>query len=79
MADRGKEPITDGARGMDALWENQENINRRIDDLSADIQRLIVEMRREFNLIRARQPQAQPLQVEQEEVRPMRRRGLVAN
>ncbi|PKU64656.1 hypothetical protein MA16_Dca014510 [Dendrobium catenatum] len=72
MTDRGKEPISEGARSIDAIWANQENLNCRIDELLADVQRLTVEIRCEFNLIRARQPPQLPPQVDQQGIRPMR-------
>ncbi|KAL0923632.1 hypothetical protein M5K25_007697 [Dendrobium thyrsiflorum] len=68
MTDRGKEPITDEVRSLDALWANQDNVNRKLDELAADLQRFTVEIRREFNLNRARQPQQQPPPFEQPEV-----------
>ncbi|KAI0496820.1 hypothetical protein KFK09_023144 [Dendrobium nobile] len=55
MGDRGK-AATEESRTIDSLWANQENLNRQIDDIAADVQRLTVEFRREFNLLRARPP-----------------------
>ncbi|KAH0456606.1 hypothetical protein IEQ34_014513 [Dendrobium chrysotoxum] len=59
MADHGKEPATEGGRSIETLWANQENLNRRLGELATEVQQLTVEIRREFNLIRARQPQQQ--------------------
>ncbi|KAH0468233.1 hypothetical protein IEQ34_003266 [Dendrobium chrysotoxum] len=54
MMDRGKEPATEEVRTLEMLWANQESVHCRIDEVAADVQRLTVEIRREFNLIRAR-------------------------
>ncbi|XP_028549531.1 uncharacterized protein LOC114579365 [Dendrobium catenatum] len=78
MADRGKEPITEEVRSLDALWANQKNLDRRLDDLSADLQKLAVDIRHEFNLIRARPPPFHPPVAEPQGVRPLRRRGVTA-
>ncbi|PKU80524.1 RNA-directed DNA polymerase [Dendrobium catenatum] len=55
MSVRGKDPVSEENRNLEALWASQDNINRRLDALTADVQRLTVEVRREFNLNRARQ------------------------
>ncbi|KAI0520338.1 hypothetical protein KFK09_007810 [Dendrobium nobile] len=68
MADRGKQPVTDDVPSTDVIWANQKDINRRLDDLAADVQRLMLEVRREFNLIKARLPQ-----------QPVLREGTPAN
>ncbi|XP_020702245.1 uncharacterized protein LOC110113876 [Dendrobium catenatum] len=78
MTDRGKEPISDDARSLETLWANQDNVNRRLDELAADVQRLTVEMRREFNLHRTRPPQQLPQREEPPVNRPARRRGAAA-
>ncbi|KAI0498353.1 hypothetical protein KFK09_021594 [Dendrobium nobile] len=54
MADRGKEPVAETNRTLEMLWANQDNVNRRIDAIAADLQKLSVDFRREFNLLRAR-------------------------
>ncbi|KAL0926145.1 hypothetical protein M5K25_004539 [Dendrobium thyrsiflorum] len=38
MADRGKEPVSEESRSLDSLWANQECVNRRIDELAAEMQ-----------------------------------------
>ncbi|XP_028554101.1 uncharacterized protein LOC110105612 [Dendrobium catenatum] len=75
MADRGKEPITEEVRSLDALWANQKTFERRLDELSAEVQKLAVDIFREFNLIRARPPPIQTPQVDPTGIRPLRRRG----
>ncbi|KAI0493337.1 hypothetical protein KFK09_027614 [Dendrobium nobile] len=54
MADRGKEPAVEGTRTLEMLWANQDIVNRRIDEVAAEVQKLAAEFRREFNLLRAR-------------------------
>ncbi|KAI0519195.1 hypothetical protein KFK09_006637 [Dendrobium nobile] len=74
MTDRGKEPAPEESRSLDALWVNQSNIIRQLDELAAEVQRLSIEVRREFNLIRARQ---QPQRNEPPINRTVQRRGIV--
>lgn len=57
MTDRGKEPAREDVRTIDALWTNQEKVNRRIDELAAEIQRLAIAVRRGFNPARAAETQ----------------------
>ncbi|KAH0470483.1 hypothetical protein IEQ34_000206 [Dendrobium chrysotoxum] len=79
MTDRGKEPATEEGRNLESLWANQDNVNRRIDELAADIHQLGVEMRREFNLLRAGHPQPRRYREELPAVRPIHRRGIAAD
>ncbi|KAL0928307.1 hypothetical protein M5K25_000180 [Dendrobium thyrsiflorum] len=79
MTDRGKEPVSEESRSLDSLWANQESVNRRIDDLAAEVQRLTLEIRREFNLNRARPPHQRMPREEPPVIRPLRRRGLAAD
>ncbi|PKU77966.1 uncharacterized protein LOC114579829 [Dendrobium catenatum] len=54
MTERGKEPATEGVRTLEALWTRQEDVNRRIDEIAVEMQRLAMDVRREFNLLRTR-------------------------
>ncbi|KAI0514090.1 hypothetical protein KFK09_010124 [Dendrobium nobile] len=36
MTDRGKASVSEESRTLDSLWANQESVNRRIDDLTAE-------------------------------------------
>ncbi|KAI0501107.1 hypothetical protein KFK09_019325 [Dendrobium nobile] len=79
MTDRGKEPATEGTLSLEALWANQNAVNRRLDELAANLQRLTVELRREFNLNRMRPPY-QPQRRDGTPVnRPMPNRGMPDN
>ncbi|PKU85457.1 hypothetical protein MA16_Dca003197 [Dendrobium catenatum] len=49
MTDRGKEPVREETRTIDGLWASQEKLNRRIDELAVDVQRLTVAIRQGFN------------------------------
>ncbi|KAL0906767.1 hypothetical protein M5K25_025287 [Dendrobium thyrsiflorum] len=76
MTDRGKEPVSDEARSLDTLWANQANIERQLEALSASVQRLTMEMRREFNLSRAGVAPHPPHREPTPGVIPGGRRGL---
>ncbi|KAL0922666.1 hypothetical protein M5K25_006671 [Dendrobium thyrsiflorum] len=54
MTDKGKQPAIDEARSLEALWTSQANLIRQVESLSTDVQRLSIEVRREFNLNRTR-------------------------
>ncbi|PKU81696.1 hypothetical protein MA16_Dca026429 [Dendrobium catenatum] len=56
MTDRGKEPVREEARTIDGIRASQEKINRRIDELAVDVQRLTVAFRQGFNPNMARDP-----------------------
>ncbi|KAL0911286.1 hypothetical protein M5K25_019418 [Dendrobium thyrsiflorum] len=64
MADKGKEPATEGVRSFETLWENQNSILRQLEVLSTEVQRISMEMRREFN---PRQPRDIPHQAPRED------------
>ncbi|KAL0921573.1 hypothetical protein M5K25_008659 [Dendrobium thyrsiflorum] len=68
-----------GIKESDSLWANQECANRRIDELAAEVQRLTLEIHREFNLNRARPPPPRMHREEPPVNRPLGRRGLAAD
>ncbi|KAL0921718.1 hypothetical protein M5K25_008819 [Dendrobium thyrsiflorum] len=68
MTDKGKGLAADEERNLETLWENQANVLRRLDVLSADVQRLSIEVRRECNLNRTR---AAPHQLRREQAPTM--------
>ncbi|XP_020683521.2 uncharacterized protein LOC110100366 [Dendrobium catenatum] len=55
---------------------NQASIVRQLETLSADVQRLSIEMRREFNLRRERNTPHQPRQHQAQAVAPVVRQGM---
>ncbi|XP_020700689.2 uncharacterized protein LOC110112721 [Dendrobium catenatum] len=59
MTERGKEPTSDVVVSLESVWANQNTLRNQLETLSADVQRLHIEIRREFNLNRAR-PQLHP-------------------
>ncbi|XP_028556926.1 uncharacterized protein LOC110109044 [Dendrobium catenatum] len=78
MNDRGKAPATEDDRSLEALWTKHEGVNRRLDELSADVQRLTVEIRREFNLLRTGQTPHPPFHRDETPAnRPQPRRGEI--
>ncbi|KAI0529652.1 hypothetical protein KFK09_002206 [Dendrobium nobile] len=76
MTDKGKGPATEDDRSFETLWENQATILRRLEDLSADVQRLSFEMRREIHLNRIRTPHQPPRREPAPKRVPGGRRGL---
>ncbi|KAL0918366.1 hypothetical protein M5K25_010370 [Dendrobium thyrsiflorum] len=76
MAEKGKEPVSEGVRNIETLWANQANIERQLEALSTDVQRLTIEMRREFNLYRARNPPHQTRRNQVPAVAPDGHRGM---
>ncbi|KAL0908697.1 hypothetical protein M5K25_023202 [Dendrobium thyrsiflorum] len=68
MTDKGKGLAAEEERSLETVWENQANILRRLDVLSADVQRLSLEVRRESNLNRTR---AAPHQLRREQAPAM--------
>ncbi|PKU62072.1 RNA-directed DNA polymerase [Dendrobium catenatum] len=52
MAESSRRGVGDGARNLDTLWELHDNLNQRLDEISNDLFRLSMDMRREFQAIR---------------------------
>ncbi|PKU80254.1 hypothetical protein MA16_Dca005786 [Dendrobium catenatum] len=76
MTDKGKEPVVEDNRSLESLWANQANIMRQLEVLSADVQRLSVEVRREFNLNRTRTTPHQHHRAQAPAVSPRARHGM---
>ncbi|KAI0491611.1 hypothetical protein KFK09_025871 [Dendrobium nobile] len=76
MTDKGKTPVPGEGRSVDALWENQATIMRQLESLAADVQRLMIDRRREFNLPRQRIPPHHPRREATPAMAPVRRRGM---
>ncbi|KAI0514130.1 hypothetical protein KFK09_010164 [Dendrobium nobile] len=53
MTESSRRGVGDGARTLDTPWELHDNLNQRLDEISTDLFRLSMDMRREFQAIRA--------------------------